>query len=130
VSDVNLRNAGAIDLKLASAPRRAGASPAEFAIAATTCSAGLVLATQQSCSVSVLFRPSGATGSRSASLQIEHDWVGGGEAVALLGSSGSSPPPATTPPIGGSGGGGALSWLSVIACALAAKRRPRSRLSA
>jgi len=69
-------------------------------------------------------------GTRGASLQIEHDWVGGAGAVALLGSSGSNAPPASTPPIGGSRGGGTLSWLSVVACALAAKRRTRSKLSA
>ncbi len=56
-----------------------------FALTSTDCTAGQRLEPQQTCRVAVRFSATGADGSRAARLRIEHDWVGGAAALALLG---------------------------------------------
>ena len=84
-SSIRLTNAGALPLRLASAPVLAGPAAEQFVIAATDCSAGMTLAPQQSCAVDILFRPVGHQGLRAASLGLAHDWIRGGVNIALIG---------------------------------------------
>jgi hypothetical protein len=59
---------------------------------------------------------------RTAALQIDHDWVGGTAAVALLGTAESSA--AMAPVSTASGGGGVVQgWLAIVAAGLCAWRR-------
>jgi hypothetical protein len=57
-----------------------------FEITASDCAVGLELAAGRACSITVAFRAAGpASGLRSANLDLGHDWVGGGTALALIG---------------------------------------------
>lgn len=118
-SNVRLTNAGAVALSLTGPPRLAGNQPGDFSIASTDCGAGLVLGAQQSCSTTIVFRPTGADGPRTASLQVPHDWVGGQSAVALIGTAGTAGNP-TAPPVGNAGGGGAMHIAGLALLLLAA----------
>jgi len=84
-STVRLTNAGALPLRLAAAPALAGPAAEQFAITATDCAAGTILAQQQSCAVDIVFHPKGDPGLRAASLGLAHDWILGGVNVALIG---------------------------------------------
>jgi len=83
---VRIVNAGSIAVRLRSGPRIGGVHAGLFEIAASDCAAGLELAAGRACSITVAFRAAGpASGLRSASLDVGHDWVGGGTALALIG---------------------------------------------
>jgi len=119
---MRLTNAGALPLRLSSAPRLAGEHPLDFVLGVSTCGIGLTLAPQASCTIDVRFAPPpGADGARRAALQVEHDWIGGVAAVALLGQAQQQGSP-VAPPVGGAasggGGGGAVPGLAVVAVAL------------
>jgi mono/diheme cytochrome c family protein len=119
-STVRLTNHGAVALTLVGAPQLAGNQPQDFPIQATDCVAGSTLQLQQSCSVTLVFRPTGADGARSASVRVAHDWVGGQAAVALLGTAGS----AVAPPVGSGGGGStAPAALAVLAASVLLRAR-------
>jgi hypothetical protein len=83
---VELRNAGAIPFDVTAAPLLSGTHDSELSIEANDCVAGLVLASEQSCHVSIIFAPTGEPGPRSARIASSHDWVRGAVAVALFGS--------------------------------------------
>lgn len=83
---VRLANTGAVAMRLHSGPTLAGPDAAQFAITASDCTAGRELAGGQSCRIYVAFQPRGAPGAlRTASLGVEHDWLGGGTYLALIG---------------------------------------------
>lgn len=123
---VTLTNTGTLSLTLTSNSRLTGPQAAEYSIADSSCTSGRLLAPSESCEVGVLFRPpSGASGLRTAALQVDHDWVSGTAAVALIGTAESG---AANPPVGGgSGGGGAASLLIVAALLLGALARSTSQ---
>lgn len=88
VTVVRLRNTGERPLRLLSAPAIAGRHAQQFAIVSSDCSQGSVLEPQSSCGIGVAFwSPSGGT-LFTATLGVDHDWVGGAVAVALLGYAG------------------------------------------
>jgi hypothetical protein len=95
-----LSNDGALPLHLTSAARVTGPEVADFAIADSTCANAAQLAPGASCEIGVIFRPT-AAGARTAALQIDHDWVGGIAAVALLGTAVDSS--AANAPVGAGG---------------------------
>lgn len=81
-------NAGSVAVRLRSGPRLAGPDAALFGVDRSDCVEGLELAPGRSCSITVAFRASGAApGLRSASLAVDHDWIGGGTTLALIGRS-------------------------------------------
>lgn len=82
-SSVHLTNAGAIGLRLESAPAISGPAAADFIVGATDCRIG-ILEPGQSCSVAIEFTPRGP-GLRTAALTIAHGWIGGGMALGLIG---------------------------------------------
>lgn len=119
---VRLSNAGALSLQLTSSPRVLGPQATEFAITDGTCVAAATLGAGESCEIGLTFRPAyAAAGLRSGAVQIDHDWVGGTAATALLGIAESS---AANPPVAASsGGGGALGvWLLVGVATLTLRR--------
>jgi len=122
---VRLANDGALPLQLTSGVRIVGPHNAEYALADSSCAASAVLTPGQSCAIEVTFAPApGGAGLRTAALQIDHDWVGGTTAVALLGTAEAS---AANPPLNTSGGGGALGGGLLFLIALVAAARDRSR---
>lgn len=79
-------NKGALPVRLVSEARIDGLQAADYALSSSNCLANAVLGPGESCEVALRFRPApGSTGLRAASVQFEHDWVGGMSAVALLG---------------------------------------------
>ncbi len=134
VATVTLSNLGGVPLRLTAAPAIVGANAADFRVAATDCTAGMLLTAQMSCRIDVQFQPLAAAGLRSAALRVEHDWVEGAAAVALLGTGAAAVTPAD---VGASGGGGALSpaegrllLLALLASAALRDRRHRRHLRA
>lgn len=116
---IRLTNMGQLPIKLIGMPRIAGADARDFAIRASDCLAGASLAAQQSCRTELVFQPITAGGTRSAALLIDHDWIEGTAAVALLGSAAQVVPPAES-----SGGGAAgLSLLLLLLVTLGGRRR-------
>lgn len=121
-----LTNSGALSLQVASNIRIVGPHASEYLLADSGCIAHTELNSGQSCEIGIMFRPSGAAGLRIGAAQIDHDWVGGTAAVALLGTSESS---AANPPVTISSGGGGASgggWAMALACLVASGIR-RSR---
>lgn len=114
----HLVNEGALAMQIVAAPLLRGPHAADFAIAANTCTAGLVLAAGGSCAVDIVFRPTGDAGTRQAAVAAAHDWVGGEIALAVTGAA--SAPPAAPPPVADSGGGGGASGLPCAALLLLA----------
>jgi hypothetical protein len=117
---MRLANGGALPLRLTSLPQVVGEHALDFSIVTgSSCSSTAAqqgaLGPGTSCVVELRFAPPpGAAGPRRAAVRIEHDWIGGQAAVALLGEAQPTGNPAA-PPIGsgsgsgsGSGGGGAL----------------------
>lgn len=125
VGSLQLVNLGQLPMQLTSAPRIVGDGSTEFVIVGSDCQAPVSLQPQQACRVDLAFRPLSGTGSRSAAVQIDHDWVEGLAALALLGNA--AVPVANPPaPSGGSastGGGGALGFLAALGLTLAALAR-------
>jgi len=131
---LNVVNAGQLPLALLGGPRVDGIHAAEFSIAASDCAAGMTLAAQQSCRIDLVFTPASG-GLRTAALRLDHDWIGGTAAVALIGTATAppvpEPPPATLPPIATEqGGGGALGLPALVGLAalLLGARTARRRL--
>jgi cytochrome c553 len=123
---VQLRNDGALAMQLTSNPRIVGSHGAEFAVASSSCTAA-VFGAAESCEINLTFRPAaGVTGLRSAAVQIDHDWVGGVAAMALIGTADAS---AANPPVAAGGGGGTLDLcaLAGIAGFAALRRRTQDR---
>ncbi|MBA2548718.1 MAG: choice-of-anchor D domain-containing protein [Burkholderiaceae bacterium] len=117
---VQLRNDGALPLRLTSDARIVGPQTTEFTVSDSVCVASATLAAGDSCEIGIMFRPApGSAGLRTAAVQMDHDWVGATAAVALLGTAETS---AANPPVAASsGGGGALGrWLLAVMAALAA----------
>jgi hypothetical protein len=110
---VRLVNDGALALQLTTNVRIVGAQAAEYLLTDSGCGAADTLGAGQSCEIGVTFRPApGSAGLRAAAAQIDHDWVAGTAAVALLGTAEAS---AANPPVStSSGGGGALGgWILI-----------------
>jgi len=133
---LNFVNAGQVAMRLTSAPRVEGLNTPDFAIAATDCVEGATLMSQQSCRVDLRFRPGTGDGLRTAAARIDHDWVGGTAAIALLGTAvaASAPTPPSSPaaaPVGSDGGGGgALDGLaSLVLFGVLVMRAAGGRLS-
>jgi cytochrome c553 len=84
-STIRLSNAGALPLRLQSAPTLDGPHAAEFVITESDCDAGKSLDSAQSCSIRITFQPRGPAGLRSASVGVTHDWLGGRVRIALIG---------------------------------------------
>lgn len=85
---VELRNSGPLALTILGAPEILGDDEVglrAFALASTDCTAGLRLESQQACRLALRFLATGSDGARVARLRVEHDWVGGAAALALLG---------------------------------------------
>ena len=83
---LRLGNAGAIALRLGGSARIAGSNAGDYLIATDGCPAGTLLGPGRWCEIAVVFQPTaGASGLRTAALQVDHDWVGAMVAVALLG---------------------------------------------
>jgi hypothetical protein len=128
IGTLQLVNVGQVPLQLTSAPRLRGADAVDFAIVATDCAVAALLQAQQSCRIDLAFRPMSGSGLRGAAVQVDHDWVEGAAALAVIGT-------ATTvtgqpAPQHDSGGGGALDagsllWAGGIAAALYALGRRR-----
>jgi hypothetical protein len=129
LATIELGNAGAIAFTITAAPELAGSDATAFALADTSCTAGLVLGPAQACRIDVRFTPAGAAGERSARIAVAHDWVFGAAAVALSGSARDrAPPPASPSPsscAAGHGTGGLA--FAVVAGWLVARRRPSRR---
>lgn len=121
-STVHLVNQGAVTMQLSSGPRIAGVNPTDFEIESTDCAAAQTLISGASCSVRLRFRPAPGPVPRSAALQIDHDWIGGTAAVALLGSAQSETAAAAGPANSGGGGGAASVWLLAGLMLLAVRR--------
>jgi len=111
-----------LPLQLTSGVRIVGPQAAEFLVSDSNCMAAPVLAPGQSCDAGITFLPAaGSVALRSGAMQVDHDWVGGLAAVALIGSAEASA--ANAPVSSSSGGGGALGgWLLLGAAAMAAHR--------
>lgn len=109
---VTIENAGQLGLGLLSAAVVDGESAPEFALRESTCRVG-ELAPGQRCELTIDFAPLGAPGRRRARIRVEHDWVHGGAALALVGDAGDPPPdpppapePEPDPEPGGCSAGG------------------------
>lgn len=125
--EVRLTNTGTLPLTLTSRMRLTGPQVAEYSIADSSCTSGRVLAPSESCEVGVVFSPaSGASGLRTAALQVDHDWVGGIAAVGLIGNADFS---AGNPAVS-EGGGGSASMLILAALLFGALARTASVSSA
>jgi len=120
-STVHLVNQGAVAMRLSSGPRISGANAADFEVESSDCAALQTLISGASCSVRLRFRPTGGPAPRSAAFQIDHDWIGGTAAVALLGSAQSETAAAAGPANSG-GGGAASAWLLAGLMLLALRR--------
>jgi hypothetical protein len=117
LATIELGNAGAAAFTITAAPELAGEGATEFAVADTSCAAGLVLGPAQACRIDLMFTPTGAAGERSARIAVTHDWVFGVAAVALSGSARDRAPPPPSPAscTAGHGTGGlafaAVGWV-------------------
>lgn len=81
---MRLENRGNAPLRVRAAPVITGAEAARFRLLASDCLAGLELAQGQSCRFEVMLMP--GNGKRvTATLAIAHDWLRGGENIALIG---------------------------------------------
>ena len=122
VARVVFSNDGSLAMAWAGSPRIIGPEAVEFGITASSCESGQPLAAGASCEVGVVFQPAQqSSGLRTAALQVDHDWIGGTVAVALLGTSSGS---AAMPPVNANGGGGAI-WPGLCAAWLVVRRRRR-----
>ncbi len=112
--NVRLANDGALPMQITSSVRIVGPHAAEYSLADSGCGPTTTLGPGQSCEIGITFRP-GSSGERlrTAAVQVDHDWVSGIAAVALLGTAETT---AANPPVGDSGGGGALGgvWLLIL----------------
>jgi cytochrome c553 len=126
VGSMQLVNVGLLPLALVSAPRIVGAGAAEFSVVGSDCRAPSSLQPQQACRIDLVFRPVGGSGPRTAAVQVDHDWVEGLAALALIGN---AKAPAASPPAPsgagtGTGGGGGVG-IAALGVALAAWARRR-----
>ena len=97
VTTVRLTNAGERSLGILSSPALTGQNAKNFAISATDCLPNRVLAPQASCGIDVVFRARTSKTLLLATLRVDHDWIGGGVSVALLGHVGGAPVRRYTP---------------------------------
>jgi mono/diheme cytochrome c family protein len=88
---VVFENAGQLDLELLTAPAVDGESAAELTVRDSSCVPG-PLGPGQRCQLTLDFAPQGAPGRRVARVFMEHDWVHGLSAIALIGVAGDTPP--------------------------------------
>jgi hypothetical protein len=120
-------NSGALALTWSSPPRIVGPHAADFAITSSGCIDGQPLASGAACEIDIAFRPAeSAAGPRTAALQIDHDWVSGTAAVALLGTSESS---AAVAPVSAAGGGGGATGQMLCGFMIAVSRLRASAAS-
>jgi len=80
-----LHNRGTAPVRLRSGPVISGSGAAHFRLRYTDCTAGRVLARGGSCRFEVTLDPGAPTPAPIATLAIAHDWLYGGERVALIG---------------------------------------------
>ncbi|MFM9967671.1 MAG: hypothetical protein ACKVQK_04600, partial [Burkholderiales bacterium] len=90
ITIVRLTNTGDHSLRLLSAPILAGQNAQDFSVSTTDCLPDGVLVPQAFCEIGVVFRArTFSTVSPAtlfvANLRVEHDWIGGGVTLALLG---------------------------------------------
>jgi hypothetical protein len=128
VGSVQLVNLGQLPLQLEGAPRLVGSDAADFVVVGTDCQAPAPLHPQQACRIDLAFTPLAGDGTRSAAVLVDHDWVEGRAALALIGTAlaaATSPStPAASPP--GAGGAGALGVGAALALLLLAALGRRS----
>ena len=82
---LSLANQGKVALQIGSNALITGPDAAQFAIAVDDCRAGQALEAGQACTVTIVFRPEGLRGLRTATLRLAHDWIHGGFNVPLIG---------------------------------------------
>lgn len=117
VGSLQLVNLGQRPLQLTRAPRLDGGDAGDFVVIGTDCQAPAALQPQQACRIDLAFRPSAGSGLRTAAIQVEHDWVEGVAALALIGTANAAPSaPAGSPTA--AGGGGALGLATVLGLVL------------
>ena len=125
IGSMQLVNLGQLPLQLLSLPRLAGSDPADFNVVATDCRAPATLQPQQACRIDLVFRPLAGSGPRSAAVQIDHDWIDGLVALALLGRAetpGVNPP--ATNVVNSGGGAVGIALATGLAVAAWVRRRP------
>jgi mono/diheme cytochrome c family protein len=115
---VVIENAGLLGLTLLTAPVVDGESASELTLRASTCGVG-VLGPGQRCQLTIEFAPLGAPGRRRARVYVEHDWVQGLAAIALIGDAGDAPPepepePEPQPVPGGCSAGGTINVVGAL----------------
>lgn len=78
---------------------------------------------QQACRIDLAFIPAAGGGLRSAAVQVDHDWVDGLAALALIGTAVTATAPPSTPAGNptAAGAGGALGFGAVLCLALLAR---------
>lgn len=81
---MRLENRGNAPLRVRAAPEITGAAAARFRLLSTDCLADLVLSPGQFCRIEIMFT-AGAEHLATATLVIPHDWLRGGENIALIG---------------------------------------------
>lgn len=84
-SGMTLQNRGAAPVRLRSGPVISGSGAAHFRLRFTDCTAGRVLPRGESCRFEVALDPDARMPAPVATLSIAHDWLYGGERVALIG---------------------------------------------
>lgn len=84
-SILSLANRGQIALRISTNAVITGPDAAQFSIVATSCRADQILQAGDVCTVTIIFRPDGVQGLRTATLHIAHDWIHGGFNVPLIG---------------------------------------------
>jgi hypothetical protein len=82
---VRLSNLGALALRLVAGPALNGEHAAQFTITEASCAPDLVLRQDESCTVTIVFRPEAGPGLRVAVLRLAHDWIGAGANIPLIG---------------------------------------------
>lgn len=128
VGSMQLVNLGQLPLQLTGLPRLVGADPSDFIVLGSDCRAPSTLQPQQACRIDLAFRPLSGSGPRSAAVQIDHDWIDGVTALALLGRA-ETPgvnPPAASGGSAGNGGGGTVGAAFAMGLAVAAWVRRRA----
>jgi len=126
VASVHLVNVGLLPMQLVRAPRLAGVDASDFVVLGSDCQAPATLLSQQGCRIDLAFRPAAGGGLRTAAVQVEHDWVEGVAALALIGTAVATTPPAPAGGSAGTGGGGAPGpgvWLSLALAMWLGRRR-------
>jgi hypothetical protein len=127
IATLQLRNPGQLGFTLTAAPAITGRDAPEFAIISAGCAPGSVVAPGQACRFELAFRPAGQPGPRTAGFAVDHDWVRGSAAVALLGSAVPPGTPVVPEPAAGCAASTPSSALPLVVLLALRRRRTRPR---